>query len=380
MPHRPDTLLAQAGGGVDEVTGGIIPPIQPSTTFVRDPDNAYRRGFGYARDDSPTGLPAEAVLAALEGGEEALLFASGMAAATAVFQALDPGDHVVVPRVIYWGLRKWLLETGTRWGLRVEAIDTTDVEAVHAALRPGQTRLLWLETPANPTWEVSDIAALAELAHGAGARLAVDSTVSTPLLTRPLDLGADVVMHAATKYLNGHSDVVAGALVTARKDEAWARVRTIRHDQGAILGPFEAWLLARGMRTLHLRVRAACASAMHLAAAFQEHPRVERVLYPGLPTHKGHTLAARQMTGGFGGMLSVQVRGGEAAAVATAARVEVWKRATSLGGVESLIEHRASVEGAGSPAPPNLLRLSVGIEAWEDLAADLDQALRASGT
>lgn len=379
MKHgRPDTLLAQAGGGIDEVTGGVIHPIQPSTTFVRDPDNQYRRGHAYARDDSPTGLPAERVLAALEGGEEALLFASGMAAVTAVFQALDPGDHVLVPRVIYWGLRKWLLETGTRWGLRVEAVDTTNTDAVRAALRPGETRLLWLETPANPTWEVSDIAALAELAHAAGARLAVDSTVPTPLLTRPLALGADVVMHAATKYLNGHSDVVAGALVTARRDEFWARVRTIRHDQGAILGPFEAWLLVRGMRTLHLRVRAACASAMHLAAALQHHPRIERVLYPGLPTHRGHTLAARQMAGGFGGMLSVLVRGGESSAIAAAANVQVWKRATSLGGVESLIEHRASVEGAGSPAPANLLRLSVGIEAWEDLLADLDQALRVS--
>jgi cystathionine gamma-synthase len=290
VPARhPDTLLAQAGGGIDEATGGVVHPIQPSTTFIRDPDNAYRRGFGYARDENPTYAPAETVLAALEGGAEALLFASGMAAATAVFQALDPGDHVLVPRVLYWGLRNWLLETATRWGLRVEAVDTTDIDAVRAALRPGSTRLLWLETPANPTWEVSDIAALAELARGAGARLAVDSTVPTPLLTRPLELGADVVMHAATKYLNGHSDVVAGALVTRRQGRVWARVRTIRHDQGAILGPFEAWLLARGMRTLHLRVRASCASAMHLARRSRAHPRIERVLYPGLPTHRGHT-------------------------------------------------------------------------------------------
>jgi cystathionine gamma-synthase len=375
-PHRPDTLLAQAGGGIDEATGGVVQPIQPSTTFLRDPDNAYRRGFGYARDENPTYAPAETALASLEGGAEALLFASGMAAATAVFQALGPGDHVLVPRVMYWGLRKWLLESAARWGLAVEGVDTSDATAVQAAVRPGHTRLIWVETPANPTWEVSDIAALADLAQAAGALLAVDNTVPTPLLTRPLELGADLVMHSATKYLNGHGDVVAGALVAARRDEFWARVRTVRHDQGAVLGSFEAWLLARGMRTLHLRVRAACASAMHLAAALQEHTRIERVLYPGLPTHRGHTLAARQMTGGFGGMLSVLVRGGEAAAVAAAANVRVWKRATSLGGVESLIEHRASVEGPGSPAPPNLLRLSVGIEAWEDLLADLDQALR----
>jgi cystathionine gamma-synthase len=227
---------------------------------------------------------------------------------------------------------------------------------------------------------VSDIAALADLAHAAGALVAVDNTVPTPLLTRPLELGADLVMHSATKYLNGHSDVVAGALVTKRADEElWSRVRTIRHDQGAILGPFEAWLLTRGLRTLHLRVRASCGNAMHLAAHLQHHSGVERVLYPGLPTHKGHTLAARQMRGGFGGMLSILVRGGERAALATAANVRLWKRATSLGGVESLLEHRASIEGLGSPAPPNLLRLSVGIEDAGDLIADLERALAAVG-
>ncbi|HET6521820.1 MAG TPA: PLP-dependent transferase, partial [Geminicoccaceae bacterium] len=259
MELRPETLLAQAAGADDPTTGGIIPPVQPSTTFLRDADNAYRRGFDYARDRNPTYAPAEAVLAALEGGAEALLFSSGMAAATAVFQALRPGDHVVAPRVIYWGLRRWLLQTATAWGLEVELVDTTEPEAVRAALRPGRTRLLWLETPANPTWEVSDIAALSGLAREAGALVAVDNTVPTPLLTRPLELGADLVMHSATKYLNGHSDVVAGALVTGRADEElWSRVRAIRHDQGAILGPFEAWLLTRGLRTLHLRVRASC--------------------------------------------------------------------------------------------------------------------------
>jgi cystathionine gamma-synthase len=377
---RPETLLAQAAGVEDPATGGIIPPLQPSTTFLRDPDNAYRRGFDYARDQSPTCAPAEAVLRALEGGAEALLFSSGMAAATALFQALRPGDHVLAPQVIYWGLRKWLLETATSWGLEVELVDTTEPEAVRAALRPGRTRLLWLETPANPTWAVSDIGLLAGLAHDAGALVAVDNTVPTPLLTRPLELGADLVMHSATKYLNGHSDVVAGALVTRRADaEIWARVRTIRHDQGAILGAFEAWLLTRGLRTLHLRLRAACGNAMHLAAHLQHHPRVERVLYPGLPTHRGHALAARQMQGGFGGMLSILVRGGEPAAVATAANVRLWKRATSLGGLESLVEHRASIEGPGSPAPPHLLRLSVGAEDVGDLIADLEGALRAAG-
>jgi cystathionine gamma-synthase len=383
-PFSPDTLLAQALGEgepppcADPLTGGLIPPIQPSTTFLRDPDNAYSRGFDYARDRSPTQGHAEAVLAALEGGAQALLFASGMAAATAAFQALRPGDHVVAPQVMYWGLRYWLVNTAIPWGLAVDFVDTTDPDAVGAALRPGRTRLLWLETPANPTWAVSDIAALSGLAHAAGALVAVDNTVPTPLLTRPLDLGADLVMHSATKYLNGHGDVLAGALVTRQEDELWTRVRGARHDQGAVLGPFEAWLLLRGLRTLHLRLRQSCGSAMHLAAHLQHHPRVERVLYPGLPTHKGHTLAARQMRGGFGGMLSVLVRGGEPAAVATAANVRLWKRATSLGSVESLIEHRASIEGAGSPAPPGLLRLSVGVEDAGDLIADLDRALAAS--
>ena len=226
---------------------------------------------------------------------------------------------------------------------------------------------------------MSDIAALAGLAREAGAFVAVDNTVPTPLLTRPLELGADLVMHSATKYLNGHGDVIAGALVAARQDELWAQIRTVRHDQGAVLGSFEAWLLTRGLRTLHLRVRASCGNAMHLAAHLQHHPGVERVLYPGLPTHPGHTLAARQMRGGFGGMLSIQVRGGEPAALAAAANVRLWKRATSLGGVESLLEHRASIEGPSSPAPPNLLRLSAGVEDVGDLIADLERALAAAG-
>ena len=243
-------------------------------------------------------------------------------------------------------------------------------------MRPGRTRLVWLETPANPSWEISDIAAVAEIAHRAGARLAVDSTVATPVLTRPLALGADLVMHSATKYLNGHSDVIAGTLTTAVDDEWWARLKTIRVRQGGILGSFEAWLLLRGMRTLFLRVRQSSAAAQHVAEHFVGHPAVAEVLYPGLPDFPGHALAARQMSGGFGGMLSIRVRGGEAAAIATAARVEVWKRATSLGGVESLIEHRASIEGPTSPVPRDLLRLSVGIEEPDDLIADLEAALR----
>jgi cystathionine gamma-synthase len=237
--------------------------------------------------------------------------------------------------------------------------------------------LIWLETPANPTWIISDIAAIAGIARAAGARLAVDSTVSTPILTQPLALGADLVMHSATKYLNGHSDVVAGALVTAQTDEFWTRIRGNLARIGGVLGPFEAWLLQRGMRTLPLRVKAASAAALDLAQRLQSHPRLSEVLYPGLPDFPGHNIAARQMRGGFGGMLSIRVRDGEQAAIGTAARIEIWKRATSLGGVESLIEHRASVEGPSSPVPIDLLRLSVGLESVDDLYDDLDQALRA---
>jgi cystathionine gamma-synthase len=372
---KPATLAAQAMGWVDPTTRAVVPPIHTATTFIRDPDNQYRAGRSYARADNPTFDHAEALLAALEGGAACLTFASGMAAATAVFQCLAPGDHVVAPQVMYWGLRRWLATFGREGGLIVDFVDASDLNQIAAALRPGKTRLLWIETPANPTWTITDIAGAARLAHDAGALLAVDSTVATPLVTRPLDLGADLVMHSATKYLNGHSDVVAGALVTARTDDFWQRIVTLRHAGGAILGPFEAWLLLRGMRTLHLRVERACRMAAMLAERLAAHPKVAAVLYPGLPDHPGHAVAARQMQGGFSGMLSIRVAGGEQAAIATAARVRVWKRATSLGGVESLIEHRASVEGPGTPAPPDLLRLSVGIEDPDDLLADLDQAL-----
>jgi cystathionine gamma-synthase len=372
----PRTLAAQALGRIDEATRAVVPPIHISTTFLRDPDNQYRSGNIYGRADNETVREAEAVIAALEGADAAMVLGSGMSAATAVFLALAPGDHVVVPQVMYWALRNWLLTDATHWGLRVETVDTSDLDALRAAVRPGQTKLVWLETPGNPLWTLTDIAAAAAIAHPAGALLAVDSTCATPLLTRPLSLGADIVMHAATKYLNGHSDVVAGALATAAPGDFWARIRRNRSMLGQILGPLEAFLLLRGMRTFPLRVQAACAGAMELATRFANHACVAEVLYPGLASHRGHDIARRQMQGGFGGMLSIRVRGGEAAAIATAAVVELWKRATSLGGVESLIEHRASIEGPGSPCPPDLLRLSVGIEDPADLYADLDQALR----
>jgi cystathionine gamma-synthase len=373
---KPESIAAQALGWVDEKTRAITPAIHVSSTYLRDPDNEYRSGRVYARADNPAFDQAEAVMTQLEEGAQAALFASGMAAATAVFQALSPGDHVLAPKVMYWSLRNWLMNFATRWGLNVELIDMTDPAAVQAAVRPGVTKLVWIETPANPLWTVTDIAATAEIAHAGGALLAVDSTVASPVLTRPLTLGADIVMHAGTKYLNGHSDLVAGVLVTREDSEYWRRVKMVRAQIGGTLGSFEAWLLLRGMRTLYLRVRAASQSAQRIAEHFQGHPLVEAVLYPGLPGAHGHKVAVRQMQGGFGGMMSIRAKGGEAAAIATAAHVELWKRATSLGGTESLIEHRASVEGAGTPAPPDLLRLSVGIEDAGDLIADLEQALQ----
>lgn len=374
-PARPETMAAQALGHVDDATGAIIPPLYPSTTYERDPDLGYARGRCYSRADNPTYDTAAHTLSALEGGRQTLLFASGMAAATAVFQALDPGDHVVASRVMYWSLRAWLGGFATRWGLKVDFVPSDDLDAVRSALRPGKTRLVWVECPGNPLWTVTDIAAVADLAHAVGARLAVDSTVATPVLTRPLALGADLVMHSATKYLNGHSDVVAGTVTAAATDGFWDRIKAVQVQHGGVLGPFEAWLLQRGMRTLFPRVRWQSASALDLARRLEAHPGVAEVLYPGLDSFAGHETARRQMNGGFGGMLSVRVAGGEAAAIAVAARTHLWKRATSLGGVESLIEHRASMEGAGTPVPSDLLRLSVGLESPEDLFADLARAL-----
>ena len=374
----PRTKAAQGLGWIDERTKAVSLPLHATSTYIRDPDNQYRAGYSYGRDENPTFDQAEALLADLEGGDRALLFASGMAAAVAVFQALKPGDHVVAQEVMYWGLRKWLAETATRWGLLVDFVPMHEPEALAAAVQPGETKLVWIETPANPMWDIADIARCADIAHAAGAWLAVDNTVPTPVLTRPLEHGADVVMHSATKYLSGHSDIIAGALVAREDSDLWQAIRINRHDGGAIIGAFEAWLMMRGMRTLYLRVEAACRNAMTIARHFDGDPRLVEVIYPGLPSHPGHNLAAAQMEGGFGGMLSIRIKGGEAAAVAAAAAVRLFKRATSLGGVESLVEHRASIEGPGTPVPGDLLRLSCGIEAADDLIADLERALAAA--
>jgi cystathionine gamma-synthase len=368
--------IAQALGKIDGPSRAVVPPIHVTTTFIRDPDNQYRSGNIYGRPDNETVREAEAIIALLEKAEAAFVFGSGMSAAVAVFLALQPGDHIIAPKVMYWALRGWLMKDAASWGLETSFVDMSDLSAVEAAMRPGRTKLIWAETPANPLWTITDLEGLSRIAKAHGARLAVDSTCATPLLTRPLEFGADIVMHAATKYLNGHSDVLAGALATRTTDDFWARIQRNRAAMGLILGPFEAFLLIRGMRTLALRVEAACRNALELAQRFANHPAVAEVLYPGLPSHAGHEIAKRQMRGGFGGMLSIRARAGEGAAVTAAADVKLWKRATSLGGVESLIEHRASIEGPDTPCPRDLLRLSAGIEDVEDLYADLDRALR----
>lgn len=371
------TALAQALGAHDQQSQGVVPAIHIATTYIRGADNSYPTGNVYSRADNPSYKPVEALLTELEGGHEALLFSSGMAAATAVFQGLHPGDHVLAPKIMYWALRNWLLTFASRWGLDIEFLDMTDVASVKRHIRPTETKLVWLETPGNPLWTISDIAAIAEIAKQAGASVAVDSTCATPLLTQPLALGADIVMHSATKYLNGHSDVIAGALVCAKDSDYWQRIRAVRSQGGAVPSPHDASTLLRGMRTMHLRVRESCQNAQFLAEQLEQHPAVSAVLYPGLSSDPGHPVARKQMHGGFGGMLSIRMRAGEAAAIHVAAHTQLWKRATSLGGVESLIEHRASVEGPTSPCPPDLLRLSAGIETKEELLADLIQAFPA---
>jgi cystathionine gamma-synthase len=375
-PMSPETLAAQALGETDPVTGALAPVITLATNYEQHPDGSYPQGRAYTRADNPTSEHAERLLAALEGGGCACaLFSSGMAAATSVFQSLLPGDHVLVSRVLYWGVRKWLAEFALTWGLDVEFTDTTDLGTVAAAIRPGRTRLLWVETPANPMWEITDLAAVCELAHGARVRVAVDNTVPTPVHTRPFEHGADLVVHSASKYLNGHGDVLAGAVLSARRDPFWDRIRAWRRSAGAMPGPFEAWLLQRGMRTLFLRVHRASHTALAIAEHFHRHPALTSVLYPGLPDHPGHAIAARQMDGGFGGMLSIRLAGGAGHARAVLREARVFKRATSLGGVESLIEHRRSGEGPSSPVPDDLLRISAGIESPADLIADLEAAL-----
>ncbi len=368
-----ETLAIHAGRAVDSGSGAVAASPVLSTTFARAADGGYPQGHIYTRASNPTRAALEQCLAALEQGAAATAFPSGSAASMALFQALAPGDHVLAPDDMYHGTRTQLRELLQPWGLEHSSVDMTDLDAVRAALRP-QTRLIWVETPSNPLLKVCDIAALAQLARGANARCVVDNTFATPVLQQPLSLGADLVMHSTTKYLGGHSDLLGGAVIARQDDAFFARVRDFQTKAGAVPAPFDCWLLQRSIATLPYRVRAQAANAQRVAEFLAAQPRVAVVHYPGLPSHPGHALAGRQMRSG-GAMLSFQVHGGRDEALAVSAGVKLFTRATSLGGVESLIEHRASVEGPCTSTPQNLLRVSVGLEHADDLIGDLRQAL-----
>ena len=368
-----ETLAVHAGAKPDPGTGGVAAPIHLATTFERDADGSYPRGYLYGRNANPTRDALESALTALEGGAAAVAFSSGSAATAAVFQALAPGDHVIAPHDAYYGTGRMLRETWSRWGLNATFVDMTVPEEVERALRD-TTRLVWIESPSNPLWKVTNISRIAEIAHRAGARCVCDSTPATPVLQQPLALGADLVMHSTTKYLGGHGDSMGGVVVARIADDFFSRLKALQISLGAFLSPFDSWLVMRGLRTLSLRMRAHSEHALRVATYLAGHPRVESVHYPGLASHPGHVVARRQMTG-FGGMLSVQVKGSAATAMAVAGALRIFTRATSFGGPESLVEHRASIEGAGTRTPDNLLRMSIGLEHPDDLVEDLEQAL-----
>ncbi len=368
-----ETLAVHAGALSDRTAGSVASPIYPSTTFLREANGEYPDGYIYSRAGNPNRDALQACVASLEGAAAAAAFASGTAAAAAVLQALAPGDHIVVDTDAYYGTTEMLAELFARWGLQHTRVDLADLDALAGAIRPN-TRLVWGETPSNPLLKVVDIQAVSAIARQASALSLFDNTVGTPVLQRPLELGADLVLHSATKYLGGHSDLLLGVIAARERSEFFARVETMQKLSGGVPSPFDCWLALRGIATLPYRVRAQSASALQVARFLSAHPRVAHVHYPGLEHHPGHMLAARQMSA-FGGLLSIQVVGGAAEALAVAARVSVFTRATSLGAVHSLIEHRASVESPGTLTPPNLLRISVGLEHPDDLIADLATAL-----
>jgi len=370
---RFETLAVHAGHGPDPTTGDITPPIRLSTTFERAEDGTYPLGYVYARSGNPNRAALEECLAALEGGSGAAAFASGSAASMSVFQALSPGDHVIAPNDVYHGTARMLREIFAPWGLETTFVDMTELSQVEDAIRPS-TKLLWVETPSNPLLKVTDLQAVSDIAHRIGATCVCDSTWATPALQRPLELGADLVVHATTKYLGGHSDVTGGVVVAGADDGRFQKIRLIQTSGGAVASPFDCWLVLRGIRTLPYRMRAHSENAARVAGFLSRHPAVEAVHYPGLKEHPGHQIAARQMAL-FGGMASFQVKGGRDGAMAVAAKVRLFTRATSLGGTESLIEHRASIEGPETKTPDNLLRLSMGLENADDLIDDLTQAL-----
>jgi cystathionine gamma-synthase len=375
---RFETRAVHAGHRIDPSTGSVAPPIHLSTTFGRDPQSSPIGGHTYIRESNPNQEQLEEALVPLEGGEAALVFASGMAAGIALLQALPPGSHAVFPDDVYYGFRAAAEEVLPNWGIRSDFVAMDDLGALAAAIRP-ETRVVWLETPSNPLLKVTDLAGAAGLVHGAGNSeggivVVVDNTFATPVLQRPIEHGADVVLHSTTKYFGGHSDVQGGALIFARRGDLSERVGHLRHVLGAVASPFNDWLVLRGVRTLACRVAAQSAGALAVARALATFPAVAAVHYPGLPSHPGHEIASRQMSA-FGAMLSFRATGGREAALRAVGRARLFTRATSLGGTESLIEHRASSEGPGSRTPQELIRLSVGLEHPDDLIADLAQAL-----
>jgi cystathionine gamma-synthase len=370
-----ETLAVHAGRQVDPATGAVTPPIHMSTTFERAPDGSFPTGFVYSRSGNPNRSALEECVASLEGGAAAAAFSSGMAAIASVFQTLAPGDHVIAPQDLYHGTAKLLNETFARWQLRTSYVDMTDPDNVRREVN-GSTRLILIETPSNPLLKITDVAAVADIAHRHGIACVCDNTWATPVLQRCIDLGADLVVHSTTKYLGGHGDVTGGAVVAARDDALFGELRRIQQDGGAVPSPFDCWLILRGIRTLPYRIRAHAENAARIASFLDSHPNVAQVFYPGLEGHPGHDVARRQMDM-FGGMLSFRVRGGLDAAFRVAARTALFTRATSLASYESLIEHRASIEGPDSLTPNDLLRVSVGLENADDLIADLRQALDA---
>jgi len=370
---RIETLAVHAGHDIDPATAAVTPAIHMSTTFARDADGSYRAGYLYSRYTNPNRASLELCVARLEGGAVAAAFSSGSAATMTLLQAVGPAAHVVLPEDAYFGSIKLARDVFGPWGMELSTVDMTHLDQLEDAMRPN-TKLVWVETPSNPLLNIVDIAAVADIAHRAGAVCAVDNTWGTPVLQRPLELGADISMHATTKYLGGHSDVLGGALVFREAGELQQRISSIQMTGGAVPSPFECWLTMRGIRTLPLRVDAQSANALALAEFLAVQPRVEIVHYPGLRSHPAHDIACRQMRR-FGGMLSVQVGRDRAESLAVASRLSLFTQATSLGGTESLVEHRASVEGPATRAPENLLRVSVGLEHIEDLKEDFENAL-----
>ncbi|MFD3274941.1 trans-sulfuration enzyme family protein [Aquirufa echingensis] len=371
---RKETLAIHATHLQDETAASIAPPVFLTTTFERSEDGSYPKGHMYSRNSNPNRDALEKGLAQLEGGKIAFVFGSGLAAVSAVFQCMKSGDHVLMPNVGYYASYKLAEEIMGPWGLQVSQVDMTNLAAIEAAIQP-ETKLIWVETPANPLLTLSDIEAICKIAHAHNILVGVDNTLTSPILQNPIQFGADIVMHATTKYIGGHSDVLGGAVIF-KEASAWSeRVKRVQILMGATQNPLDCYLLARGLKTLPLRMREHSKNALELATHLEKHPGIEQVHYPGLPSNPNYDLAIKQMPNGQSGMISIQIKGDEAKARKVANRLQLFQQATSLGGVESLVEHRRSIEGPESKTPGNLLRLSIGLEHVEDLWEDLNQAI-----